>query len=412
MPPLDVFEEHGEIAALWGTRLYDGRTVVCFDRHLDLKPLVPGGEELLMAALADERDLAGVVRKQPIRGVAGAFGLDDFWTAASLAGQVKRLVWVPSWSSRPGWHASALSAVSLIATSGESPEAVARECCLRVHLCGIELHVVPWNLLGVHAREHIVADVAVDIDLDWLVDEHGQVEHPPSRLAALVTMLGGEVTSMTWSTRSGFLPKEFRNVSVCVARELGHSTTLSSYLPETPWPEGLLLDVHRGAPADPWLRSEAELCTSAPGVAQALLGLLVVRTDPVAGKRYYDEAVSCGYTSSWLAYKLGISRYAEGAMSEARSWLCRAIVTDPRDTLAMHARVLLGRSRIEHQEPGLALAEFRALAADLPLRQGVWSTVDLLARQVGDEGSREEARAALASIDRLLRCDVAEELST
>jgi len=86
MPPLDVFEEHGEIAALWVTKPYDGHTVVCFDRHLDLKPLAPGGEELLMAALADGRDLTGVVRKQPVRGVAGAFGLDDFWTAAALAG--------------------------------------------------------------------------------------------------------------------------------------------------------------------------------------------------------------------------------------------------------------------------------------------------------------------------------------
>ncbi|MFG2986488.1 hypothetical protein ACGFYQ_35475 [Streptomyces sp. NPDC048258] len=393
---VDLFEEHGEVAALWTEGLYRDRTVVCFDRHLDLKPLAPGGEEALSRAAARGEDPAGLLRRLPVRGVAGAFGLDDFWSAAAIAGGLTDLVWVPSWTSHEGWAATAVDSVSLIATGGADAEPRMSDCCLTVRLCGVWLAVVPPDLLTRHLAAHVSGDVVVDIDLDWLMDEHGRADHSVEDLASMVAACGGELSAMTWSTRSGFLPHEFRRVGADVAARLGLRARTSSFLPSTPWPEDLLLNVHRGhtLPADEDGTGTAERGSgteAAPGVAIALRGLALASQSPAQAQEFYERAVAGGYRSSWLAYKIGIAHYARGGHRTARYWLREAIAVDGRDTLAMHARIMSVRATTRLDGPGPALDELRGLADELPLRAGVWRTLRLLSQHAGD---RESAAAA------------------
>jgi len=88
---IDAFEEHGEIAALWGSARYPQKSVVCFDRHLDLKPLSDLNRELLISRAGSE-SIATLNRVLPVRQAPGAFGLDDLWSAAACVGEVEHLV--------------------------------------------------------------------------------------------------------------------------------------------------------------------------------------------------------------------------------------------------------------------------------------------------------------------------------
>ncbi|MER5930542.1 hypothetical protein [Streptomyces sp. NPDC002054] len=398
---VDLFEEHGEVAALWPEGRYRDRTVVCFDRHLDLKPLAPGGEAALLRAVADGGDPAGLLRRLPVRGVPGAFGLDDFWSAAAIAGGLTDLVWVPSWTSHEGWARTAVDSVSLIATGGAPVFPHTTDCCLTVRLCGVRLAVVPPDLLPRHLAAHVTGDVVADIDLDWLMDEHGRADHSVAELAALVAVCGGELSAMTWSTRSGFLPQEFRRVGTDVAARLGLNARASSFLPSTPWPEDLLLTVHRGGPLPEGPAAGPGGPPEAAGVTVALRGLALAAEDPGGAEEYYGRAAAGGYRSSWLAYKIGIAHYARGGHRTARDWLREAIAVDGRDTLAMHARIMAVRATARLDGSSAALAELQGLAKELPLRAGVWRTLHVLARQCGDTATATEAAGRLALLDRL-----------
>ncbi|WP_299535772.1 hypothetical protein [uncultured Streptomyces sp.] len=395
---VDLFEEHGEVAALWPEGPYRGRTVVCFDRHLDLKPLAPGGEEALSLSAARGENPAGLLRELPVRGVPGAFGLDDFWSAAAIAAELTELVWVPSWTSHPGWQATAVDCVSLIATGGTAADPCVSDCCLTVRLCGVRLAVVPADLLSRHLTAHVSGEVVVDIDLDWLMDEHGRADHTVDELAGLVGACGGELSAMTWSTRSGFLPHEFRRVGADVAARLGMRARTSSFLPSTPWPEDLLLNVHRGRA----LQADDDADgTAAPGVVVALRGLSLAQDSPGAAQECYERAAARGYRSSWLAYKIGIAHYARGGHRIARDWLREAIGIDGRDTLAMHARIMSVRATTRLEGPRTALEELHGIAAQLPLRAGVWRTMRLLAEHTGDREVAAGARRQLELIQGL-----------
>ncbi|MGW1590840.1 tetratricopeptide repeat protein [Streptomyces sp. NPDC002386] len=395
---VDLFEEHGEVAALWSDRPYSGRTVVCFDRHLDLKPLAPGGAEALRAAADEGGSPAPLVRRLPVRGVPGAFGLDDFWSAAAIAAGLTDLVWVPSWRSSDGWVEHALDAVSLIGTAGVPADPRAERCCLSVTLCGVRLSVVPPDLLVDHLGRHVSTDVVTDIDLDWLVDEHGRSEHGTDELARLVDACGGELAAMTWSTRSGFLPSEYRTVGADVAARLGLSARPSSYLPATPWPEDLMLRVHQGAgPSGPEVDGDGPEA----GVVTALRGLAHTAERPGTAEECFERAAAHGYRSSWLAYRIGAARFASGDHRAARSYLREAAAIDPQDTLGAHARIMGARATLRLDGAGAALAEFRALAAELPLRKGVWKTLRVLARAQGDPDTAESAERELRRLARL-----------
>lgn len=393
---VDLFEEHGEVAALWPDRPYGGRTVVCFDRHLDLKPLAPGGAQALRAATDGGSSPDRLVRRLPIRGVPGAFGLDDFWSAAAIAAGLTDLVWVPSWRSFEGWESHALDSVSLIATGGVPPEPRTEHCCLTVTLCGVRLSVVPPDLLLDHLDRHVHTDVVTDIDLDWLVDEHGRFEHSAEELARLAAACGGELSAMTWSTRSGFLPPEYRTVGADVAALLRLSVRESSFLPATPWPEDLMLRVHQGADAPAPEDDGPE-----PGIAVALHGLAHAQENPGRAQECFELAAAHGYRSSWLAYRIGAAHFARGDHRTARSYLREAAAIDPQDTLGMHARIMGARATLRLDGASAALDEFRSLGDELPLRKGIWKTVRVLARSEGDTGTAESAERQLRQLERL-----------
>ncbi|MGQ0574514.1 MAG: hypothetical protein ACT4RN_09955 [Pseudonocardia sp.] len=400
---IDTFEEHGEIAALWNGHRYPGRAVVCFDRHLDVKPLRAAGRTQVRSAAPGE--LAGLNRRLPVRQAEGAFGLDDFWTAAACAGEVERLVWVVPERATPGWQHRALQRVSLVATD-ERPDLVVGPDHLAVRLCGLRIFVVPWDRLASFWRSSGWPEPAVDVDLDWLVGDDPGDDLPPALLAELVRAVDGRVDSMTWSQRSGFIGAEHRHLGGALCAELGRRDRASSYLPECPWPAGLMRDIALGgAGALARWRADPTWLDRAPGHTHGLLGVLAVGHDDELAATMYAATVEHGVGSAWLAYRLGVGALAGGRPAHARRLLLDAAATDPTDTLATHGRILAALCLRRCGAPERALVELRELAAQLPLRLGLLRAVTGLAAAIGDDAVRAEADEAAHRLHTALRGD-------
>ncbi len=392
MSAVSVFEEHSEVAALWSGDL--SATVICFDRHLDLKPLNPS----LIGRLG-EGDAVGLIRTLPLRGSGQGFGLDDFWSAAAVLG-LRRLVWVPSWASYPGWHASALDATSLILHAPDQvPDApVFNPCCVQVRLCGLTVDIVPWNLLSEH-MVHVEGPVIVDIDLDWLADEHGVFEHSLADLADLVKLCDGPVQALTRSVRSGFLPSELRSLSADCATTLGLTTQEDSFLPRVPWKESLLNSLHQRAPIDSMYALERAATEDTRGYLTAFVGIAACSHDLVDAEKRYDKATSAGYQSSWLSYSIGAGHAATANKAVARDWFLRAADIDGYDTMAAHARLLAARCLDPQKDGDVMLDELSALARVLPYRRSLWESVEILAEIRHEDDIRAWAYSGARRLD-------------
>lgn len=393
MAKVSIFEEHSEVSALWPDLGAGGETtIVCFDRHLDLKPLDPAVE----LALAEASHPSDLIRPLPLRGPGAGFGLDDFWAAGALCG-LRTLIWVPPWPSFPGWQLAALETASLIWHQPGDPVAAPRvgSCCLGLGLCGLRVDIVPWNLLAKHL-DHTDGQVVVDIDLDWLADEHGAFEHSVDQLAELVRMCDGPVQALTRSVRSGFLPSRMRSLAADVARALGATTREDSFLPGVPWPEDLLNLVHRRGPTDQLAVAQSRAPDEARGWITAMIGVAECPTNLAAAQRRFESAAGAGYPSSWLAYSLGAGHATAGRKSLAREWFRRAADIDAHDTMSAHARILAARCLDPRQDADTMLAELSDLARVLPYRLSLWSSVAIVADLVGDIESKRWAEEGLA----------------
>ena len=94
MTAIPVFEEHGEVLALWVERGWERERVVVFDHHLDFKRIAPAALLRLREA-HDPVALNALCRDLPTRDDDRyAFGLDDFLYAAAFLGVVREIVWV------------------------------------------------------------------------------------------------------------------------------------------------------------------------------------------------------------------------------------------------------------------------------------------------------------------------------
>ncbi|MFE5190791.1 tol-pal system YbgF family protein [Streptomyces sp. NPDC056628] len=321
-----LHEEHGEVVASWTRLGYRAESVVCFDRHLDLKPLTRAAAARL-TRLTGEHPVEAENRKLPIREVDGSYGLDDFYAAGAALGLVSRLTWVRATreADSPAARRRLLAALSVIAAEPDALDTTRfdEHGALHTRVCGLDLAVHTPASFGATPQDPASR---VDLDLDWFADVRTGQDHQPDELLRLLDRHGllGNVDSMTYSVRSGFLPESRRDLAPLLAGELGRGTRQRER-DALPLPQATFTALRGAADPLPPERYEAEL-DPLGAVGTALLGLLHLHTagDPDEAGRCWHEAAHAGCRSSWLAYGIGLSHYGRRAFTEAGEWFRRA----------------------------------------------------------------------------------------
>ena len=389
---IETFEEHGEVAATWirsGEPYHRGR-VVCFDRHLDLKPLSPQNAERLRGT-STQGGLEHLVRPLPVRYAPGAFGLDDFWAAAAVAGVMDHLVWVIPGNDSAGWRGRAARTLSML-PMGPTPDGlVLGPHHLQARCYGLRLDIVPFAELDGYWSTEGWSDPTVDVDLDWFVADDGRLEHQVEDLARVVRHLGGHVTSMTWSQRSGFTSAAHRPLADELSSALGQARRDSTFLPDVSSLEHLLGVRWTDGPTGV-LNEHPDALD--PGVYHAVVGQQLVSRSRSAAIEHYWCSAEHGVQANALAYGIALSALADGAWGEARDWATRSAEDDPYDTVASHAKVIGILALLRSGRREEALNACLRVMGELPLRHSV---IDLAARLGRSMGGRAAVEAALSS---------------
>lgn len=396
--PLPVHEEHGEVVATWCELGYRDETVVCFDRHLDLKPLADAAAQQLRDAHGVQA-LRALNRPLPVREAPGAFGLDDFFAAGPVLGTVQALWWVMP-GRWPDGRARVRAALDAVARIPAAADTLARttvvDGVLCTHLCGLALQV---HTLETLMARGLPARARIDVDLDWLADGDAPPQHTTAELIDVLTALGGidRLDSLTWSVRSGFLSDAMRASATRIADAVGRPLMPVPW--ESAWlvPERTLAALRSAAPRGQRAQLQAELIPLG-AIGIALDGCLAVREGALDdAEAAWRQAVDAGVRSSWLAHGIGVALYA-GEPERALAWLERASGSGT-DTLEVHAATLALLCLLRLGRAGEARARVGALAQRHPLHRKL-ARIGVLA--AGDDGERAHFAAAEQAIERLV----------
>jgi hypothetical protein len=398
--PLPIHEEHGEVVGTWRALGYDREMVVCFDRHLDLKPLGDAAARCIRDARGIEA-LRGLNRPLPLREAPGAFGLDDFFAAGPVLGAVQTLWWVMP-GRWPDGRARVHAAVDAVARLPLGPEGLARTrvvdgvLCTRV--CGLALEV---HTLETLAARGVPGDARVDVDLDWLADGDAPPQHTTRELVERLTALGcvDRLDSLTWSVRSGFLARAMRGAASELAEAVGRPLAPVPWQSAWPMPERTFAALRGRANEGSRVDLQAELePLGALGVA--LGGCLAVRERALdRAEAAWWQAAEAGVRSSWLAHGIGMAWHAVEP-ARALAWLERAIATG-NDTLEVHAATLALMSLLRLGRRDEARARVGALGERHPLHRKLARVGALVAADESERArfvAREHAIEALISM--------------
>lgn len=390
---IDTFEEHSEVAATWVRpgQSYHRRRVVCFDRHLDLKPISPQNAERLRGITMQRGGFEHAVRPLPIRYAPGAFGLDDFWAAAAVAGVVDHLVWVMPGVETVGWRERAVRTLSMLPMGPAPDQLVLSPHHLQARCYGLRLDIVPFTELDRYWSTEGWPDPTVDVDLDWFVADDGRMQHQVEELAQAIRRFGGHVTSMTWSQRSGFTSAAHRPLADELSAVLGQSRRDSTFLPSVASLEHLLgvrwTEGTTGARSD-------EPDSLDPGIHHAVVGQQLVSTDRGAATEHYWRSAEHGIRANALAYGIALSAMADGAWGEAENWATRSAEDDPYDTVASHAQVVRVLTLVRSGRREEALDACLRVMDELPLRRSVVDLATHLGRSMGARAAMEAAASS------------------
>lgn len=404
MTELPTHEEHGEVVGTWLELGYRAETVVCFDRHLDLKPLSAAATDAITGA--DRASLPGLNRPLPLRDVPGAYGLDDFFATGAVLGTVSRLLWVvPATSPNPErWASRCVDAVALLPGDAGSLDRTAFvDGALRTRLCGLDVEV---HTVGTLAETGVPADARIDIDLDWLADRGTDQEHTVDELTRTLAYLGclDRVDSLTYSIRSGFLPPHLRSAAEEFARQSGRRLRPTERPDALPLPEKTFNALRgRHAPDSTVLGGLVEDELASLGSAGAVLGGLVAARfgDLDQAEQSWRDVNAEGMPGTWLAYDLGMRHYSRGDHDRALPWFERAM-RDLIDPLEAHAGVLaaLCLARLGRHHEAVSLCG--VLAARYPLHRGVLVIGEGAAAAVGRAEQVEGFAEHRRRLDRLV----------
>ncbi|ORI13549.1 hypothetical protein [Rhodococcus sp. 1168] len=364
-----LHEEHGEIIASWDRLGYCGESIVCFDRHLDLKPLsARAAADLDAAAQIGELDAQN--RRLPIREVEGSYGLDDFYAAGAALGHVSMLTWVQSYDGpdSPQQRRRLLNQVAPIRADRETllGTSFTDQGALTTTLCGLTLTIATPSMFAAQAP---AAATRVDLDLDWFADTVGGIDYEPKDLLALLDIhnLRSRVDSMTYSIRSGFLPESMRYLADTIATEL-HTSTEQHERDAIDLPRRTFAALRGGATENTALIA-AELEPLGP-IGLVLRGILAVKSGDVdMATQCWTDAAAARYESSWLAYTIGLQFYAQRNFGAASAWLTRAI-GDGVDTVEVKSRFLGALCDVRLGDTATGHDKLLDFAWDFPLHVG------------------------------------------
>lgn len=409
------FEEHGEILAHWHALGLRAQTVVCLDRHLDLKRIADDDVARLRAA-PDAAAVEALNRDVPFRDDdTHAYGLDDFVYGAAALGIVTRFVWV----------APPLRL-------GENPDAARLAAALWRMLALVPGHgldvldsftAVPW---GAHARVGTLevaittvdglADVPdlegarLDIDLDYFCDEAGTLVDDPLRVADRLRTLGlaEHAPTMTYSVSSGFLPPALRRLGPALAQALGHSLAPAPRTRRRHWD---CVDAIGGRQAldldaidDLWARELSGL-GGAGWSARCLLELRAGDVD--AARTAHERARDLGDRATWPAYALGLHLLETKRYAEAAPFLERAAAR-ATDTISAHAHFLRAMCAFRLDELGPAGDWAQRCLALTPMWHDAHVLAAAVARRQGDaDHAADHQRRARALVARQTGRDLA-----
>jgi hypothetical protein len=396
-----LHEEHGEVVATWVERGYRDEHVVCFDRHLDLKPL--SAEAARTCADSPGADLSALNRTLPMREAPGSFGLDDFWSVGPVSGRVGRLTWViPGRARGPAGRRRLISAVSYIRASADVVDRTYfDQDRLRTELCGLTVDVC--SLDDLLARPP--ADgFRIDVDLDWFAVPGHADEFDPRLLADELAARQwlDRLDSATYSVRSGFLDESQRRIADDLLAATRHSGQRRERSGTGATPALSLAMLRQGASLTPHaIRGIAESELHAFGaIGTALEGLLHLQcpggtgTDlphPDRAEHCWNLAAAAGVHSTWLAYGLGQHWYRRHDYGRARSWLdlARGELCDP---LEGHAQVLAALCSARLGDLDDAADRAADLAAMFPLNERICSLAIQTAARAGRDADPDVAR--------------------
>lgn len=404
---IPVFEEHGEVLAAWHERSVSGSTLICFDRHLDVKAIAPAALEALSSAsmVAGAETLASLNRDLPFRDDdTSAYGLDNFLYAALRLGMVRRLVWVKPDLRRVS-DAKALapelwSALSLIA--GHSAEiresfmvSPAGPC---VRIAGGVLHLTTIDLLPLL---HLSPDTIVDVDLDFFGTEDGVVLQNPCDVAAALRRLRLErIMSITCSISSGFLAPSLRWLARAFADHLGRPVEFVGRRANPAAPILRLLALGAPVSCAGLDRLVAKKLSSLGGPGWSLASVLASRSGDasLAEKLYWCAREACD-GAHWPAYALGMHFLGAGDPAAALPWFQRAqgmlIDTIQLHSLCMEALCLARSGRYTE-----AFETARRASNAAPLRREPYIIATIAAERLGDLDTAADFRRRVGAVTR------------
>ncbi|MCM2371154.1 tetratricopeptide repeat protein [Aporhodopirellula aestuarii] len=227
-----LFEEHAAVLPHWFGRGLRGRTVICFDAHLDVQGISDGRLAHLLSCESADNVLARMkphhlIPDQPASATRPfGFGIEDFLFAASRLGIIDRLIWVaPPYIPIFDMESAVqqLQQTDGVTLSDLASLTVRRDvnnslCAVEGSLLGIDLTVCHREALPLL---ELPRDSLVDVDIDYFVDlPSEEVAVSPASVVADLMSLDLDFTEVTISrsVHSGYTPVQHSEIAEQLAR--------------------------------------------------------------------------------------------------------------------------------------------------------------------------------------------------
>ncbi|TWU01112.1 hypothetical protein Pla52n_44840 [Stieleria varia] len=221
----------------WYGRGVKGKTLVCFDAHLDVQFIAADRIQRLLDAesVVQVERLAKPHHLFPEQGFS--YSIEDFLYAAFRLGIIERLVWVAPPHVSIEHSASSIDeltqmkGVALADAHSFRLIAPGASDAIAGQLLGLPITICRHNDL---ARLNLPTDTLIDIDIDYFVSLPGdQLGTDPAVIAATLDALplNDPQRTISLSYHSGFLPHRFRPLASDLVR---HWTGRSVTLPDVP----------------------------------------------------------------------------------------------------------------------------------------------------------------------------------
>jgi hypothetical protein len=344
---LRLFEDHGEVLGFWVRKQWQKAELVCFDQHFDVKKISDRNVRRISSCFARGGPMEELLRELPFSDDGRhAYGCDDFLYAAIHLKLVRRIIWVYPKSSRtsPVTPEKLWEVLSIVAGHGKElmNSFHFEDGLASARLLGVELTATTLDYLN---PELISSDSKFDIDLDYFggfPDEERTEEL--RRVADLLLGRDGSIDDVTlsFSTRSGHLPRHLRYVALEFSRILGEPINKVQTTRKVDWwLSEILCDFATAPKRVSWLTQKGRL-REYGGAGLGLHAAIAAKAGELEeAEKSYFEARALGDSARWAAYQIGLAYVQRQDYQSAVLWLTR-ITDEIVDSIQVLALCMLG----------------------------------------------------------------------